>query len=128
MKTALTDLLASPDRLLSEAKRLAGRQPQDAVAARARPVIDVPQQPREPGRSGLDFPGKQRVHGRAMDPAPAPTPLLPTLIATYLARCVVEGKSPRTVQAYRETLTRAWPCSDAGLETSYGAGQRLVIL
>ena len=29
VKTALTDLLASPDRLLSEAKRLAGRQPQD---------------------------------------------------------------------------------------------------
>ena len=29
VKTALTDLLASPDRLLGEAKRLAGRQPQD---------------------------------------------------------------------------------------------------
>ena len=32
VKTALTDLLASPDRLLSEAKRLAGRQPQDGRA------------------------------------------------------------------------------------------------
>ena len=41
---------------------------------------------------------------------PLANPLLPALIATYLARCVVEGKSPRTVQAYRETLTRFLRC------------------
>ena len=45
-----------------------------------------------------------------MDVAHSPTPPLPTLIATYLARCTVEGKSPRTVQAYRETLTRFCRC------------------
>ena len=67
------------------------------------------QQPRRPGRGCLDFPGKQSVHGRAMD-QPLANPLLPALIATYLARCAVEGKSPRTVQAYRETLTRFSRC------------------
>ena len=35
---------------------------------------------------------------------PLANPLLPALIATYLARCAVEGKSPRTIDAYRETL------------------------
>ena len=45
-----------------------------------------------------------------MDATPAPDPLLPAHIATYLARCAVEGKSPRTVQAYRETLTRFCRC------------------
>ena len=45
-----------------------------------------------------------------MDAAPSPTPLLPTLIETYLARCAVEGKSPRTIAAYRETLTRFQRC------------------
>ena len=34
----------------------------------------------------------------------------PSLVETYLARCTVEGKSPRTVQAYRETLTRFSRC------------------
>ena len=67
------------------------------------------QQPRRPGRGCLDFPGKQSVHGRAMD-QPLANPLLPALIATYLARCAVEGKSPRIVQAYRETLTRFSRC------------------
>ncbi|PZC44347.1 MAG: integrase/recombinase XerC/integrase/recombinase XerD [Chloroflexi bacterium] len=39
------------------------------------------------------------------------TPLdLPALIETYLARCVIEGKSPRTVRAYRETLGRFVRC------------------
>ena len=36
--------------------------------------------------------------------------LLPALIETYLARCAVEGKSPRTIDAYRETLTRFSRC------------------
>ena len=68
------------------------------------------QQPRRPGRGCLDFPGKQSVHGRAMDPLPSCDPLLPTLIATYLARCAVEGKSPRTIAAYRESLARFSRC------------------
>ena len=42
--------------------------------------------------------------------AHSPTPLLPALIATYLARCALEGKSPRTTQAYRETLSRFCRC------------------
>ena len=37
-------------------------------------------------------------------------PLLPALIETYLARCAIEGKSPRTIAAYRETLTRFQRC------------------
>ena len=45
-----------------------------------------------------------------MDAARSPTPLLPTLIATYLARCAVEGKSPRTIAAYRESLARFQRC------------------
>ena len=45
-----------------------------------------------------------------MDTAPSPTPLLPALIATYLARCAVEGKSPRTIAAYRESLARFQRC------------------
>ena len=80
------------------------------VAARARPVIGVPQKPREPGRSGFDFPGRRSVYGRAMDPTLSCEPLLPTLIETYLARCAVEGKSPRTIHAYRETLARFSRC------------------
>ena len=44
-----------------------------------------------------------------MDP-PLANPLLPALIATYLARCTVEGKSPHTIAAYRETLTRFQHC------------------
>jgi site-specific recombinase XerD len=35
-----------------------------------------------------------------------PSPTLTALIAQYLLRCEVEGKSPRTVRAYRETLSR----------------------
>src|SRR5829696_7349849 len=35
-----------------------------------------------------------------------PQPTLPVLVSQYLLRCEVEGKSPRTVRAYRETLTR----------------------
>jgi site-specific recombinase XerD len=31
---------------------------------------------------------------------------LPTLVDQYLLRCSVEGRSPRTVRAYRETLGR----------------------
>ena len=34
------------------------------------------------------------------------TTALPALVDLYLLRCNVEGKSPRTVRAYRETLTR----------------------
>ena len=45
-----------------------------------------------------------------MDAPPSREPLLPALIATYLARCAVEGKSPRTIAAYRETLTRFQRC------------------
>ena len=46
-----------------------------------------------------------------MDPAALPAiPLLPTLIETYLARCAVEGKSPRTIHAYRESLARFQRC------------------
>ena len=41
-----------------------------------------------------------------MDATPSREPLLPTLIETHLARCAVEGKSPRTIAAYRESLTR----------------------
>jgi integrase/recombinase XerC/integrase/recombinase XerD len=46
-----------------------------------------------------------------------PTPTLATLVAQYLLRCEVEGKSPRTVRAYRETLNRflaAVPITDPG--------------
>ncbi|MFA7249802.1 MAG: site-specific integrase, partial [Dehalococcoidia bacterium] len=35
-----------------------------------------------------------------------PVPALPALVDLYLLRCDVEGKSARTVHAYRETLTR----------------------
>jgi integrase/recombinase XerC len=35
-----------------------------------------------------------------------PPPTLPALVAQYLLRCEVEGKSPRTVLAYRWTLGR----------------------
>ena len=45
-----------------------------------------------------------------MDLTPADAPSLPALIETYLARCAVEGKSPRTIAAYRETLTRFLRC------------------
>ena len=45
-----------------------------------------------------------------MDALPPPILLLPELIETYLARCAIEGKSPRTVQAYRESLTRFSRC------------------
>ena len=45
-----------------------------------------------------------------MDAARSPIPLLPALIATYLARCAVEGKSPRTIAAYRESLARFHRC------------------
>ena len=45
-----------------------------------------------------------------MDAPPSRTPLLPTLITTYLARCAVEGKSPRTIAAYRESLARFSRC------------------
>ena len=45
-----------------------------------------------------------------MDPTPAGALALPALIATYLARCAVEGKSPRTIAAYRESLTRFQRC------------------
>jgi len=34
------------------------------------------------------------------------TAALPELVDLYLLRCDVEGKSPRTIRAYRETLTR----------------------
>ena len=45
-----------------------------------------------------------------MDPTPAGALALPTLIETYLARCAVEGKSPRTIAAYRESLARFHRC------------------
>ena len=45
-----------------------------------------------------------------MDATPSPSRLLPALIETYLARCAVEGKSPRTIQAYREALSRFRSC------------------
>ena len=45
-----------------------------------------------------------------MDATLSPTPSLPALITTYLARCAVEGKSPRTIDAYRETLARFLRC------------------
>ena len=45
-----------------------------------------------------------------MDATPSREPLLPALIATYLARCAVEGKSPRTIAAYRESLARFHRC------------------
>ena len=45
-----------------------------------------------------------------MDATLSPNLLLPALIETYLARCAVEGKSPRTTQAYRETLGRFCRC------------------
>ena len=45
-----------------------------------------------------------------MDPTLTGVPSLPALIETYLARCAVEGKSPRTIAAYRETLTRFQRC------------------
>ena len=45
-----------------------------------------------------------------MDAHPPQTPLLPDLIETYLARCTIEGKSPRTIRGYRESLTRFCRC------------------
>ena len=45
-----------------------------------------------------------------MDPTLSCEPLLPALIETYLARCAVEGKSPRTIAAYRESLARFSRC------------------
>ncbi len=39
---------------------------------------------------------------------------LDAAIAAYLAACDVEGKSPRTVQAYRETLSRFLTICAAG--------------
>ena len=45
-----------------------------------------------------------------MDPTPAGALALPALIETYLARCTVEGKSPRTIAAYRESLARFHRC------------------
>ena len=45
-----------------------------------------------------------------MDAPPSREPLLPALIATYLARCAVEGKSPSTIDAYRESLARFSRC------------------
>lgn len=45
-----------------------------------------------------------------MDVLPHPMLLLPTLIEAYLARCTIEGKSPHTVQGYRESLTRFSRC------------------
>ena len=48
----------------------------------------------------LDFVGEQRVHGRMNEQT------LASLADLYLLRCDVEGKSPRTVQAYRETVAR----------------------
>ena len=41
-----------------------------------------------------------------MDRMPTDVPPLPVLIALYLANCRVEGKSRRTLQAYRWTLER----------------------
>ena len=41
-----------------------------------------------------------------MDRMPTDVPPLPALIALYLANCRVEGKSPRTLQAYGWTLAR----------------------
>ena len=45
-----------------------------------------------------------------MAPTLSCEPLLPALIETYLARCAVEGKSPRTIAAYRESLARFSRC------------------
>ena len=45
-----------------------------------------------------------------MDPTPSCELLLPALIETYLARCAIEGKSPRTIDAYRESLARFHRC------------------
>ena len=45
-----------------------------------------------------------------MDPTPSCELLLPALIETYLARCAVEGKSPRTIDAYQESLARFSRC------------------
>ena len=45
-----------------------------------------------------------------MDATPSDAPSLSALIETYLARCALEGKSPRTTQAYRETLGRFCRC------------------
>ena len=42
--------------------------------------------------------------------APASDLLFLDLIATYLARCAAEGKSPHTIAAYCETLTRFQRC------------------
>ena len=39
-----------------------------------------------------------------MDAKPSREPLLPALIATRLALCAVEAKSPHTIHAHRETL------------------------
>ncbi|MCY3886094.1 MAG: tyrosine-type recombinase/integrase [Chloroflexi bacterium] len=41
---------------------------------------------------------------------PPQAPLLPGLIETYLDRCTIEGKSPRTIRGYRESLTRFSRC------------------
>ena len=71
----------------------------------------MPQCRRRPGPlPSLDCGPQQSVHGGAMDATLSPTPLLPALIETYLARCAVEGKSPRTIHAYRESLARFSRC------------------
>ena len=69
-----------------------------------------PRSPVNPGDRGLTSRAVKGVHGRAMDPLLSCEPLLPTLIETYLARCAVEGKSPRTIHAYRESLARFQRC------------------
>ena len=60
--------------------------------------------PSRPGRARADL---TSARPRAsMDRMPTDVPPLPALIALYLANCRVEGKSPRTLQAYRWTLER----------------------
>ena len=41
-----------------------------------------------------------------MDPGDDAAPRLPPLVETYPLRCAVEGKSPQTLRACRETLGR----------------------
>ena len=45
-----------------------------------------------------------------MDALPPQTPLLPDLIEAFLARCTIEGMSPRTIQGYRGALARFLRC------------------
>ena len=60
------------------------------------------------GSVSLDFRSSQSVHGTMKFiqklPFINPGPRLSEIVGTYLYSCEVEGKTPRMIQAYTETL------------------------